>query len=315
MKATRMMYCTILTSLWLSGCATFSGTPQEPIDLTKLTSTFATELQKIQGSTTTIDKLKRDDYISKALTIMDFNYSTFVNGLGTQKRTKDMVTDFLVLSMNLAGTAVGAAETKTILAAISAGITGTNSALDKNFFYDMALPSLIAQMNADRTEVYLKILSGMQRETSGKNAYLWAQAVRDLVDYFNAGTLQHAASSIGKDAGARQTASQIEINNILMVPQVAKLSDIPLREEINRALNNITEKNSDKVKDIFVPLSNALSHLPDCKALENKADGNVSDIKIALQLCIQSVSGDTQHTFQEDNTKIAQKFKEAGIMQ
>jgi len=45
-----------------------------------------------------------------------------------------MFTDLVELSMNIAGTAVGAAGTKTILAAISAGINGINGSIDSNYF-------------------------------------------------------------------------------------------------------------------------------------------------------------------------------------
>lgn len=315
MKAIRIIHYTVLTGLCLTGCATYPGTPKEPMNLSKLTQTFSEELQAINKNTVTIDKIQRDDYINKAITIMDFNYSEFVNGLGTEKRTKDMVTDFAVLSMNLAGTAVGAAATKTLLAAISAGVTGTNSALDKNFFYDTALSSLIAQMNADRTEVYLKILSGMQRNTTGNNAYLWAQAVHDLVDYFNAGTLQNAAFSIKKDAGERQATAENRIDGILMVSQVATDTDITDRAALTVSLSKISDVNVDKVKSILVPLSKALSPLPECKALATKEDSNINDIKRALQLCILSVSGETNRSFKDDNAEIAKRFKEVGILQ
>jgi len=235
--------------------------------------------------------------------------------IAAEKRTKDMTTDLAVLSMNLAGAAVGGAATKTLLAAISAGVTGTNSALDKNFFYDMALPSLIAQMNADRTEAYQKILSGMQRETTGSNAYLWTQAVRDLVDYYNAGTLQHAAFSISKDAGAKQTATENQIEGILMVSQVATNDDIKDRKALTQSLNNISDANLDKVKSILVPLSKALSNLPKCAILVSKGSSTMQDIKLALQDCIQDVSSESNRSFKDDNAEITKRFKEAGILQ
>jgi hypothetical protein len=285
------------------------------MNLGKLTSTFSGELEGISGDTTQITREKRNDYINKVLTIIDVQYSSFINNLGSERRAKDTATDILELSMNLAGTAVGAATTKTVLAAISAGVTGTNSILDKNYFYDLALPSLIAQMNADRTEVYRTIVSGMQRDTTGNNAYLWAQAVRDLVEYYNAGTLQHAASSIRKEAGARQEAAEQRIDGILMVAQKATQQDVQARAALTDGLNNISSANLVQVRTILVPLSQALSHLPDCHILDTQQNGTVEQVKRALQLCIQNVSAETNRSFQDDHTEIAKRFKEVGLIQ
>ncbi len=251
---------------------------------------------------------------NKVLTIIDVHYSTFINNLGSERRTKDTVTDVLELSMNLAGTAVGGAATKTLLAAISAGITGTNSILDKNYFYDTALSSLVAQMDADRTEVYHLIVSGMQRDTTGNNAYGWAQAVRDLVEYYNAGTLQHAAGSIRKEAGARQEAAEQQIEDILMVTQPATPQDVQDRGVLTDGLNNISAANLAQVRGILLPLATALGHLPDCQTLDTQQNGTVDQVKRALQLCIQNVSAETSRSFHDDHAEIAKRFKEVGLI-
>lgn len=316
MDATRL-FCATLMGLWLTGCATYRGIPREPMNLHHVTTTLESQLEadfeKLeQKGTTEITPDERNDYINKTVTIIDVHYSQFVNGLGTEKRTKDMVVDFAELSLNLAGAAVGGAGTKTVLAAISAGVTGTDSAFDKNYFYDTALSSLIAQMNADRTEVYSRIVWGMQQETEGDEAYLWSQAVRDLIDYYNAGTLQHAAFSIKKEAGAKQEEAEEEIK-LLMVRQAATTTDVKDRGQLTDSLNNISAANVERVRGILVLLSQALSDLPDCKALETKENAPVPEIKLALGRCIRGTRGSSR-PFKEDHATIAKQFKEAGIL-
>jgi hypothetical protein len=49
--------------------------------------------------------------------------------------------------------------------------------------------------------------------------------------------------------------------------------------------------------------------------LATKESSNTGDIKKALRDCIQSVSGETNRSFRNDNAEIAKRFKEAGILQ
>ncbi|MDD1610335.1 MAG: hypothetical protein LUO95_06945 [Methylococcaceae bacterium] len=123
----------------LNACTTLSGTPKSPLEFSdSRTLSYDSEdvineyakqfAQQAIGKVT--DKPTRNDLISKALTIMDVRYAEFINNTETNRKNKEMFTDLVELSMNLAGTVVGAAGTKTILAAISAGINGINGSID-----------------------------------------------------------------------------------------------------------------------------------------------------------------------------------------
>lgn len=252
MNVRRELFCGITMLFCVVGCATYNGRPNEPLNMDKVIKPFAEELENnMPKTTTTISPDKRNDYINKLITIIDINYSRFINKLGTEKRTKDMAVDFTQLSLNIAGAAVGGATTKTVLSAISAGVTGSNSAIDKNFFYDLTLPSLIVQMNADRTEVYRMILTGMQKDVSGKDSYPWTMALRDLIDYYNAGTLQHATFSVSKAAGAKQTEAQDRIDGLLMSSGVATPQAAADRGKLTDSLKNITKEKLDDVRGIL----------------------------------------------------------------
>lgn len=305
----------LLLCLCLEGCATYYGIPQEPIELAKVNEKLKADLLTAIENRNTVSILKEDrnDLINKTVTLIDLNYAKFVNDIGRQRRTKDTIVDITELSLNIAAAAVGSAATKTVLSAISAGVTGSNTAIDTNFFYDLALPSLIAQMNADRTEVYLRIVSGMTQETTGEKAYLWAQALRDLVDYYNAGTLQHAAFSIIKEAGAKQQKDEIQIKDLIVISQKADDLSVKTQQRLNDSLNNITAKNIKDVKEILIPLSRDLADLPNCKTLESVTTGTEQQIKGALNACIQNVSS-SKKPLREVQAKIQQRFKEAHIL-
>ena len=204
----------------LNACSTLSGTPKSPLEFSD-TRTRSYDSEDIinqyakefaQQATQEVTSLeKRNALISKALTIMDVRYAEFINSTETNRKNKEMFSDLVELSMNLAGTAVGAAGTKTILAAISAGVNGINGSIDTNYFYEKTFQSLVAQMNADRKEVLVNLTSGM---TLPLENYQWSQAVHDLVDYYNAGTLLGAISSIQKEAGKKEDFAVSQIMGI-----------------------------------------------------------------------------------------------------
>ncbi|MDD1606506.1 MAG: hypothetical protein LUP96_07410 [Methylococcaceae bacterium] len=213
----------LLLFILLNACTTLSGTPKSPLEFSDaITGSHDTEdiLNKYakefaqQATQEVTSPERRNTLISKALTIMDVRYAEFINNTETNRKNKEMFTDLVELSMNLAGTVVGAAGTKTILAAISAGINGINGSIDTNYFYQKTFQSLVAQMNADRKAVLVYLTKGM---TLPIENYQWAQAVHDLIDYYNAGTLLGAISSIQKEAGEKEHLAEDKIIEIRQV--------------------------------------------------------------------------------------------------
>jgi len=158
----------------------------------------------------------RNDVILNAILLIDINYQGFINNSGLEQRQKDIGVDVAILSLNLAGAAVGATQAKTILAAVSAGVLGTNTSFDKTFVYEQTIPTLLAQMNADRSDIYSRIVKKMR--TLNFKDYSMQEAIHDLIDYYNAGTLQGAIISIRKNAGGKQASSEVLAQESLSKP-------------------------------------------------------------------------------------------------
>lgn len=226
----------------LIGCSTISGRPQSPLefstgktdanDAEALINKYSQDFAKHATEDGIDTDEKRNALISKALTIMDYRYAEFISDTETGRKNKEMLTDVVELSMNLAGTAVGAAGTKTILAAISAGVNGIGGAIDKNYFYEKTFPSLVAQMNADRKKAMVYIIKGT---TLPLREYPWPQAVHDLIEYYNAGTLLGAISSIQKEAGKQQDDAETKIMEIRKVSFGVR--DVPALEWLKAYLS------------------------------------------------------------------------------
>ena len=216
------------TIFLLSGCAAFNGTPERVINVDKTIAEYSSSLEGlITNPPNTCDDVKNN--VSKALTAMDLRYAQFIDGISTESKTKATATDLALIGLGLAGTAVGGAGTKTILSAISTGVAAANTTIDKNFFYEKTIPSLTSQMNADRKLVLSTIVQRWKScvdDTSTKNpSYSWFEAVHDLTEYYSAGTLLGAINSISKDAGAKQTLAEFDIQTALQLTRSQNTDD------------------------------------------------------------------------------------------
>jgi hypothetical protein len=67
-----------------------------------------------------------------------------------------------VVGSGAATPAVGASATKSILGAVSGGITGTKGIIDKNVFYSKKMPMMLSQMGAQRKTQFVKIRTGVK---------------------------------------------------------------------------------------------------------------------------------------------------------
>jgi len=295
----------------LSGCALLKGTPNAPINVKTVAENIEKNLNNIndvyidpvtqEEKKRSITKETRDGRINSAFILIDLRYQEFVNESGFEHRSKAMASEFIQLSLNLAGTAVGGAGLKTLLAALSAGISGTSLAFDKNFIYESTVPALVMQMNADRSVIRSQTLKRMEQDVSD---YPWEAAVHDLIDYYNAGTLQNAINSIKKNAGAIEKQMEAEI---VIIKNIATNDDVVLKKKLTQAI--LSNQDREKEKRMLKPLSQRLSHLSACKKLDSVS----SNEREALLDCIREV-GSKSETAAYDLKEFQLISSEAGLI-
>ncbi|MFA6051512.1 MAG: hypothetical protein WC762_02875 [Methylobacter sp.] len=307
----------------LSACTTFNGVPTSVLDspeakdlLKQYTDSFIT-----QASHDVTDPGERNTLISKALIIMDTNYAEFVNSTETDRKGKDMATDIVELSMNLAGAAVGSAGTKTILAAISAGVNGINGTIDKDFFYKKTFSSLVARMNADRKTIRARIVQSMIADTK---LYPWHTAVNDLIEYYNAGTLLGAISSIQKEAGEDEHKADEDIKLVRYIPLTSLVAEdtVILHRKLKDALKQFNDKNFDAKKLETIKTSVLPGLKKDIVSIESCGNLNASSLTTALDVgnvlwkCLQGVGNPERN--EKDRLRdlriIEQYFLSSGIL-
>lgn len=125
----------------LTGCATVrrGGAPEPSFDvdrdLEQLAKQFAPS-DSIANFYKNPTKGARDEFVTGRLTMMNIRYIQFIRQLTADRQLLDTAADMLVLGLSLAGTSVVGAGTKTLLAAIAAGVTGSKQIIDKNYYFE-----------------------------------------------------------------------------------------------------------------------------------------------------------------------------------
>lgn len=243
MKKSLSCICLVFLAAVLSGCGT-PGFPRQSYDEKRQIKQLEKEFENpdlitnyFALTTEETKRAARDKIISGRRALIDLNYNQFIARFSIKKQSLDAGTEITQLGLNLATTAVGGAETKTILGAIASGVTGSKLAIDKNFFFEKTVPVLITSMNAQRKVALEPILKGM---TNNTEIYPLPQALTDLGSYYFAGTFIGALQAIQADAGEKEKQAEVKITQIRDQKFVAEAT----QKRIDALLDKI-EKLSD----------------------------------------------------------------------
>ena len=237
--------CLLVVAALLTGCGT-PGFPKQSYDPKKQIKQLEAEFEKpnlitnfyaLTNTTAEVKKTARDKIITGHVALIDLNYNQFIARFSVTKESLDFGTEVTQLGLNLATTAVGGAETKTILAAVASGVTGSKLAVDKNFFFEKTVPVLITTMNAQRKVALAPILIGM---TNNTDDYSLTRALSDIDGYYFAGTFIGALQSIQADSGVKdsQAATNIvQIRNTQFVAEAAQHRISAILDQIDKMTN------------------------------------------------------------------------------
>ena len=258
MSTSLMKFTLILLMLILSGCAATSGFPDrpEPIDK-KLMSLQAkyflpgkdvlAEFEQVDES---VKRRYRDKVIHGRLLALDMQYGLFKQAIYEEGVSANLTIDTLGVVVGAAGAAVTGSDGSRALSALSGGISGTGTAINKNLYYERTLPALLALMDAKRDEVRAEILTGM---TLDHIAYPLGHALTDLERYLQAGSIPGAISEVLTTAGETKADAEAQISivrNDAFVDakaqeRIDKLLDLVAQLPENAALQILTSPPSE----------------------------------------------------------------------
>ncbi len=241
-------HAAIALSIWIStllaGCASLSGHPSRSEDvkarMDDLRARYFEHGTKDATDTNVIEKYRagnldngsskrsvRDDIVYGRMELYDLEYSIFRKTVYTEGTGSNLALDVLGVGVGAAGAAVTGADASRILSAISGGISGTATSLNKNLYYERTLPAILAHMNANREAVRADIYASLQ--ASDENVYPLGRALVDLERFFAAGTIPGAVESIVKEAGVAKNDAD---DKLAAVISKSNVTDVSLAVEV-----------------------------------------------------------------------------------
>lgn len=215
----------LILSLGLVSCASTSGFPERVVsvddELESLRYYF--EKGRFEEYNKPCDKKNvcnefeerrriRDEIINGRIAGIDVEFSLFQKKLREQGVGLNVGTDAALLALGAAGALATGGATQA-LSATSAALTGLRGSVDKNVFYQEAMPALFAKMIAKRKAVLVNIRRGLNEDTS---QYPLQQGIADLEEYLYAGTIPGAISAVTESAGVEAHQADKKLEGILI---------------------------------------------------------------------------------------------------
>jgi hypothetical protein len=248
----------------LGGCTTIRAYPERSgnlaTELGALDEYHAATVLKTYADKPddTAKKAYRDEVVTGRIRAIDLHFGTFQQAVFREGVSTNLGADLILLGLGGATATTGGAVAKAALGATSAGVAGAKASIDKNVYFEKTMPALLGQMLASRKTTLVKIQEGLDKNV---NLYPLNQALIDLEDYYNAGTIPGAIVAIVEQAGAS-----------------AKVADELLLKKRDKAFFSADrQQRATRILD-------RIANLPDAKAIELVKNLPARDSETALLL-------------------------------
>jgi hypothetical protein len=195
-------------------------------------------------------KLARNRLIAITVEQVDTAFNDYRKKSRKRTDTLQFLFDFLEIGASSAISIVGGLRSKTLVGEGLSLFQGSRSAFNKDFRF-LERQILFDKMVANRSDKLAAIYDKLNQNTS---QYPWEQARSELRDYFFAGTIDEALSSLSRDTGAQARTAETALTG---AKRTAGIVGAPTKEEIAASIANF-----DLIVDISsvgIPAERALA--------------------------------------------------------
>ncbi len=156
-------------------------------------------------------KLYRNEIVDARMVEIDRRFAEFERELHKQGVGLGIGTDWLLLAITAATATIGAGSTKVAFGAISTGIVGAKASFDKHALINQALPTLVAQMVAQRESIRATIRGSQDLPVDSYTLYA---GLSDLGRFERAGSIPGSLQSIAEDAGQKAATARQQLRDV-----------------------------------------------------------------------------------------------------
>jgi hypothetical protein len=147
-------------------------------------------------------KLVRNRILYELMGMVDDYYYSYTAALRRDVSGKGIIVDTTALATSIASTAAGGKELKTVLSAISSSVQGISKSIDANVLLGNTVQAIRLQMDGTRADLAAEMIKNMKALDC--TDYPLEAGLRDIVRYYDAGTLTSGVASLSKDAGVKK---------------------------------------------------------------------------------------------------------------
>lgn len=214
LKSIRLIQSIVLATsfaMLFGGCAGLKGAPARSTDtdLSSADPLYSKYLSAFYAQGANKRDI-RNQYLEVGMALTDRAYSDYRKSIYEERVSGAFGVDMSILGLGAFGAGTASASAKTAASALSALITGGKASYDKNFFFDQALPAVISEMEARRADLRIQILNGMLLDA---DRFPMAAAKSYLEQYFDAGSMLSAITSVNNHSAEHQKASEERLAN------------------------------------------------------------------------------------------------------
>lgn len=186
-----------LAALALTGCTTLIGPGSQPPTTPEANffapahyadAAFETGANALTLSAQIDESGRR--FLAKYMRRVDLSYAAYVGWLTSGRASVDTTYDSVGLATTGAAAISTVTSVKTGLAAIATFAQGQKSAIDKNYYQNKVVFTLINVMETSRSDVRNRIREGLKA-----NSYTMHDALFDLEAYYKVGTIDVALTT------------------------------------------------------------------------------------------------------------------------
>lgn len=213
----------VLIAPLLSGCmGLLSPSFREPDRLYSIDEQIAqakASLQNVIVENPAPNTAQRNNIITTYMYAIDLEYTKYEAALTHEAEAEGFGSAAIVQALSTTGALV-AAPTTHVLSAVTAGVTGLDSAYNQKILLSNAIQNLQTQMRSDRSEQAGYIYANMKCTVA---AYPLGMAMSDLEHYYRAGTVPSALIGLSKTVNKADTeAKATKQANAPAAPAAAK---------------------------------------------------------------------------------------------
>jgi hypothetical protein len=157
-------------------------------------------------------KYLRRELAARLMMLVDDYHDRTKNTAYVAQKSAHVFADLTALASAAAATVVGAAGTKTVLAGISTAVQGVNSSIDENYLEKQAISSVLNQIEINRVRKRTEIEAMLNAKPFID--YGLASLERDVLEYFNSGSLVNGLTTMSDSQRDRATVANSNLENV-----------------------------------------------------------------------------------------------------